>query len=207
MKVSSAASQTRLLSNLSSLDKLGNFANSGSVNSPLSNVRFDLKDLGNLFAGKSILGAVAVSMVDNVSLSGVQLINESTLSVTMSHRNGINHVLPVTVIAYKISLNNSDIGTIVKSMSNNILVNSYNNNLQSNNNMTDIYNPQTSDVRSNQSNPLAIFEKIQIGSSSLTKSDWASPHILSMGMIKNTNHPSNLDFIFVMAIPYTGVES
>ena len=129
-----------------------------------------------------------------------------TLSVTLSHVKGINHVLPVTVIAYKISLNNNDIGSIVKAMSNNILVNSYNNNLQSNSNVT-VYNPQTSDVHSNQSNPLAIFEKIQIGSSSLTRSDWTSPYTLNMTMIKNTNYPSNLDLIFVMAIPYTGVES
>ena len=95
--------------------------------------------------------------------------------------------LPVTVIAYKISLNNSDIGSIVKAMSNNILVNSNNNNLQSNNNMTDMYNPQTSSVHSNQSNPLAIFDKIQIGSSSLTESNWTSPHTLGMRMIKSPN--------------------
>ena len=57
-------------------------------------------------------------MMENVAISGVQLINESTISVTLRHDIENNAVLPVTVIAYKISLNNSDIGSVMQSASN-----------------------------------------------------------------------------------------
>jgi hypothetical protein len=59
----------------------------------------------------------------------------------------------------------------------------------------------------NKENPLAIFDKIQIGSSSLTNRNWVSPNTVTMSMIKNLNYHSNFDFILVMAIPYTGIKS
>jgi hypothetical protein len=77
-----------------------------------SDLPFDLDQLGNLLTGKSILGTIGVSMVENVAISGVQLIKESTISVTLRHDIENNAVLPVTLIAYKISLNNSDIGSV-----------------------------------------------------------------------------------------------
>ena len=43
-----------------------------------SDLPFDLDQLGNLLTGKAILGTIGVSMVENVAISGVQLINEST---------------------------------------------------------------------------------------------------------------------------------
>ena len=79
----------------------------------MSDMPFDFDQLGNLLTGKAILGTIGVSMVENVAISGVQLINESTISVTLRHDIESNNVLPVTVIAYKISLNNSDIGSVI----------------------------------------------------------------------------------------------
>lgn len=174
----------------------------------MSDMPFDFNQLGNLLTGKAILGTIGVSMVENVAISGVQLINESTISVTLRHDMESNNVLPVTVIAYKISLNNSDIGSVMQSASNSNNFMDFNpsmNSFQRDNGNSSLFEGSSS--QKNKENPLAIFEKIQIGSSSLTNPNWVSPNTLTMSMIKNSNYQSNFNFILVMAIPYTGVQS
>ena len=174
----------------------------------MSDMPFDFDQLGNLLTGKAILGTIGVSMVENVAISGVQLINESTISVTLHHDIESNNVLPVTVIAYKISLNNSDIGSVMQSASNSNNFMDFGpsmNSLQRDNGNSSLFEGSSS--QKNKENPLAIFEKIQIGSSSLTNPNWVSPNTLTMSMIKNSNYQSNFNFILVMAIPYTGVQS
>ena len=79
--------------------------------------------------------------------------------------------------------------------------------LQHDNDNSSLFEEPLSSSQKNKENPLAIFEKIQIGSSSLTNPNWVSPNTLTMNMIKNLNYQSNFDFILVMAIPYTGVQS
>ena len=126
----------------------------------------------------------------------------------MRHDIESNNVLPVTVIAYKISLNNSDIGSVLQSAgnSNNFMGFSPSmNSLQRDNGNGSLFEGSSS--QKNKENPLAIFEKIQIGSSSLTNPNWVSPNTLTMTMIKNLNYQSNFNFILVMAIPYTGLQS
>ena len=175
----------------------------------MSDTPFNLDQLGNLLSGKAILGTIGVSMVENVSISGVQLINESTISVTLRHDVGNNNVLPVTIIAYKISLNNSDIGSVMQSASNNnnfMGLSPSMNSLQYDNGNSSLFEEPRSSSQNNKVNPLAIFDKIQIGSSSLTDPNWVSPNTLTMSMIKNLNYQSNFNFILVMAIPYTGVQ-
>ena len=175
----------------------------------MSDTPFNLDQLGNLLSGKAILGTLGVSMVENVSISGVQLINESTISVTLRHDIGNNNVLPVTIIAYKISLNNSDIGSVMQSASNNnnfMGLSPSMNSLQYDNGNSSLFEEPRSSSQNNKVNPLAIFDKIQIGSSSLTDPNWVSPNTLTMSMIKNLNYQSNFNFILVMAIPYTGVQ-
>lgn len=175
-----------------------------------SDLPFDLGQLGNLLTGKAILGTIGVSMVENVAISGVQLINESTISVTLRHDIENNAVFPVTVIAYKISLNNSDIGSVMQSASNSNNFMSFNpsmNSLQRDNGTSSLFEEPRSTSQMNKENPLAIFDKIQIGSSSLTNRNWVSPNTVTMSMIKNLNYHSNFDFILVMAIPYTGIQS
>jgi hypothetical protein len=174
----------------------------------MSDMPFDFDQLGNLLTGKAILGTIGVSMVEGVAISGVQLINESTISVTLRHDIEGNTVLPVTVIAYKISLNDSDIGSVMQSASNSNNFMDFNpsmNSLQRDNGNGSLFEGSTS--QKNKENPLAIFEKIQIGSSSLTNPNWVSPNTLTMNMIKNLNYQSSFNFIVVMAIPYTGVQS
>ncbi|MGC2429588.1 MAG: hypothetical protein WA393_00970 [Nitrososphaeraceae archaeon] len=175
-----------------------------------SDLPFDLDQLGNLLTGKAILGTIGVSMVENVAISGVQLINESTISVTLRHDIENNAVLPVTVIAYKISLNNSDIGSVMQSASNSNNFMGFSpsmNSLQRDNGTSSLFEEPRSTFQKNKENPLAIFDKIQIGSSSLTNPNWVSPNTVTMSMIKNLNYHSNFDFILVMAIPYTGIQS
>ena len=183
-------SDNLLLSNFSGLD---DFAGPGSMD-PLSNMPFDLKGIENLFLGKSLLGAIGVSMVEYVSISGIQLINESTLSVNLDHSAGNGNAPLVTIIAYKISLNNSDIGALISSMSNSSLMNT----AQNENNF------YSTDTSPNQPNPLSILEKFQMGSSSLTDASWTSPHTLTMKLVKVTHDLSSFDFVLVTALPYTG---
>ena len=171
---------------------------------------FDLDQIGNLLTGKAILGTIGISMVENVTIRGVQLINESTISVTLHHDIKSNDVLPVTVIAYKISLNKSDIGSVMQSASNSNNFMGFNpsmNSLQNDNDTSSRFEEPRSTSQKNKENPLAIFDKIQIGSSSLTNPNWVSPNTVTMSMIKNLNYHSNFDFILVMAIPYTGIQS
>jgi hypothetical protein len=175
-----------------------------------SDMPFELDQLGNLLTGKAILGTIAVSMVENVAISGVQLINESTISVTLRHDIENNAILPVTIIAYKIALNNSDISSVMQSASNNNNFMGFSpsmNSLQRDNGTSSLFEESRSNSQKNKENPLAIFDKIQIGSSSLTNPNWVSPNTLTMSMIKNSNYQSNFNFILVMAIPYTGVQS
>jgi hypothetical protein len=191
-------SDNLLLSNFSGLD---DFAGPGSID-PLSNMPFDLKGIENLFLGKSLLGAIGVSMVDNVSISGIQLIDESTLSVNLQHSAGNGDAPLVTIIAYKISFNNSDLGALISSMSNSSLRNMP----QSDDNL---YSSNISSNQPNQPNlpnPLSILQKFQIGSSSLTNASWTSPHTLTMKLVKIANDFSNFDFVLVTAFPYTGTE-
>ena len=175
-----------------------------------SDMPFNLDQIGNLLTGKAILGTIGISMMENVEISGVQLINESTISVTLRHDIENSTVLPVTVIAYKISLNNSDIGSVMQSASNSNNFRGFNpsmNSLQQDNGNSSLFEEPRSSSPKNKENPLAIFDKIQIGSSSLTNPNWVSPNTVTMSMIKNLNYQSNFDFILVMAIPYTGIQS
>ncbi len=175
-----------------------------------SDMPFDLDQIGNLLTGKAILGTIGISMVENVAISGVQLINESTISVTLHHDIKSNDVLPVTVIAYKISLNNSDIGSVMKSASNSNNFMGFNpsmNSFQPDKGNSSLFEEPRSSSQKNKENPLAIFDKIQIGSSSLTDPNWVTPNTVTMSMIKNLNYQSKFDFILVMAIPYTGIQS
>ena len=195
----------RAIPDFSGLD----YRNDSSV-AQRSDMPFDLDQLGNLLTGKAILGTIGVSMVENVAISGVQLINESTISVTLRHDIENNTVLPITVIAYKISLNNSDIGSVMQSASNSNNFMGFSpsmNSLQRDNGTTSLFEEPRSTSQKNKENPLVIFDKIQIGSSSLTNPNWVSPNTVTMSMIKNLNYHSNFDFILVMAIPYTGIQS
>lgn len=179
---------------LSNFSGLKDFTGPAPPMNSLSNMPFDLNGIENLFLGKSLLGAIGVSMVENVSISGIQLIDESTLSVNLDRPAESSSAPLVTIIAYKISLNNSDISTIVKSMSNSTLMNMP----QDDNNLYITDRPLT------QNNPLSILEKFQIGSSSITNSSWTSPHTLTMKLVKSTDELSSFDFVLVTALPYTG---
>lgn len=187
---------------MSNLSSFGNFGESRS-SSPLSNMPFDLSGLENLFAGKSIIGTLGISMVNNVSVSGIQLLNENAISVTLKH-GPENISPPVTVIAYKISLNSTDLGSLMKLMGNNTSQSLQNGSFDTYSGSSPGSLPNPEDK---QMNPFAILEKIQIGSSSVTSRGWMSPYNVTMGMIRNTNYPSNFDLILIMAIPYTGSDN
>ena len=175
-----------------------------------ADIPFDMDQLSNLLTGKAILGTIGFSTVENVAISGVQLINESTISVTLRRDIENSTVLPVTVIVYKISLNKSDIGSVMQSASNNNNFMAFNpsmNSFQQDNGYGSLFEEPRSGSQMNKQNPLAIFDRIQIGSTSLTNRNWVSPNTVTMSMVKNLNYQSNFDFILVMAIPYTGIQS
>ncbi len=101
-----------------------------------------------------------------------------------------NDVLPVTVIAYKISLNNCDIGSVMQSASNSNNFMGFNpsmNSFQRDNGNSSLFEEPCSSSQKNKENPLAIFDKIQIGSSSLTDPNGVTPNTVTMSMIKNLN--------------------
>lgn len=138
----------------------GGYYLNDSSTTQMSDVPFDLEQLGNLLIGKAILGTVRVSMVENVAFSGVQLINDSAISVTLNHGIKSSDVPPVTVIAYKISLNNTDIGSVMKSAGNNNNFMGYTpplNSFQNDNGNGSLFDDPISGSHNNDDNPLAIF--------------------------------------------------
>jgi hypothetical protein len=81
------------------------------------------------------------------------------------------------------------------------------NSLQHDNGNSSLFEEPRSSSQKNKENSPAIFDKIQIGSGSQTNPNWVSPNTVTMSMIKNLNYQSNIDFILVMVIPYTGIQS
>ena len=53
------------------------------------------------------------------------------------------------------------------------------NSLQHDNGNSSLFEEPRSSSQKNKENPLAIFEKIQIGSSSLTNPNWVSPNTVN----------------------------
>jgi hypothetical protein len=167
----------------------------------------------NIFNSSSLFGTLGMSMVDGVKVTGVNVLPNNDVSVTLRHTttNTGNTTLPgsVTVTATRVPMNIRDLISIVSAASNQT-ANGGNNNMNMMMNPMQGYGNPTSSI----SNPLAFLKNIQIGSSNIVNANWRLPQSVTMGLVglfgssnkltSSPTSPQTADFIIVSVIPYTG---
>ena len=170
-------------------------------------------NFANLLNGSSLFGSLGVSMVNGVIVSGVNVLPNHDVSVTLKHivTDPANTTLPggVTVTAIRVPMNLRDLVSTASALSNSST--SGGNNVM--NMMTGPMQGFGGGTPSFMSNPFSFLKIIQIGSSSIANPDWRLPQSVTMtlvGMIGSSNRlshstpPQTADFIIVSVIPYTG---
>lgn len=76
---------------------------------------------------------------------------------------------------------------------------------------------QDSIFPSDSFNPFSLLSDLQIGSSSITNAEWSVPQTVTMDLVEGnnnqeqkqpySNNTSAADFVLVLVIPYTGLDS
>lgn len=162
----------------------------------------------NIFNSSSLFGTMGMSMVDGVKVTGINILQNNEVSVTLRHiiTNPGNTTLPgsVTVTAIRVPMNLRDLMSIAtaatgaasnKTTANGSSISGNNNN--NNNNMNMIMNPmqgygaaavgggggEGNPTSSFMNNPLAFLRNIQIGSSNIVNANWNLPQSVTMGLV------------------------
>jgi hypothetical protein len=169
--------------------------------------------LNNTFNSSSLFGTLGMSMVDGVKVTGINVLQNNDVTVTLSHiiTNRGNATLPgpVTVTAIRVPVNIRDLMSIASAAANKT-ANGGNNN----NNMNMMMNPMQGYGKPTpfMSNPLEFLKNIQIGSSNIVNADWSLPQSVTMGLVGmfssnnklSSSSPQTADFIIVSVVPFTG---
>lgn len=188
----------------------GNGMNFGSMNF-----------LNNTFNSSSLFGTLGMSMVDGVKVTGITVLPNNDVSVTLRHivTNPGNATLPgpVTVTAIRVPVNTRDLMSLASAA--NKTASGGNSN-----NMNMMMNPMQGNTMMNpmqgygkpppfMSNPLAFLKNMQIGSSNIVNPDWSLPQSVTMSLVgmfssnnklSSSSSPQTADFIIVSVIPFTG---
>lgn len=187
----------------------------GSGNGSSNGMNFgSMNFLNNTFNSSSLFGTLGMSMVDGVKVTGINVLQNNDVTVTLRHiiTNPGNATLPgpVTVTAIRIPVNIRDLMSIASAAANKT-ANGGNNN---NNNMNMMMNPMQGYGKPTpfMSNPLAFLKNIQIGSSNIVNADWSLPQSVTMGLVGmfssnnglSSSPPQTADFIIVSVVPFTG---
>jgi hypothetical protein len=173
----------------------------------------------NIFNSSSVFGTVGMSMVDGVKVTGVNVLQNNEVSVTLRHiiTNPGSTTLPgsVTVTAIRVPMNLRDLMSIASSAAaaaSNKTANSGGNNMNMMSSMQG-YGSAGGNSTSSMSNPLAFLKNIQIGSSDIVNANWMLPQTVTMGLVGMSSSsnklssplsPQTADFIIVSVIPFTG---
>jgi hypothetical protein len=187
----------------------------------------------SIFNGTSVFGGLGTSMVEGVRVSGIALNNNGTLSVTLSGSptgvlgingtaNITNHSVSATtnqkpsnsvsVIATRIPINMADILSLAAASSSQ--------GMNDNDSMMtgdDMGFNQDSIFPSDSFNPFSLLSSLQMGSSSITNTDWSIPQTVTMDLVGGgissqapsqsySNNTLAADFLLVSVIPYTGIK-
>lgn len=187
---------------LASSNGISNGMNHGTMN------------LANIFNSSSLFGALGTSMVNGVKVTGVSVLPNNDVSVTLKYiiTNPTNTTLPggVTVTVIRVPMNLRDLISVVSTLSNNTS-NTGNNAM---NMMTGPMQGFGGNSASFMSNPLVFLKSIQIGSNSIANPNWRLPQSVTMGLTgmigssssnsSSTSSPQTADFVIVSVIPLTG---
>lgn len=177
----------------------------------------------SIFNGSSTFGAVGTSMIEDIKISGITIVEENdsgrnslsndnvydneTDSLTVNLiSSDIDSNDSVTVIAARIPFSIQDILSLASMSEENPLSNE----------MT----PFSGEGLSQEFNPFEFVSNLQIGSTNLISPDWSSPQSVNMSLVGGrggmvgervtTINPlpqieeDSLDLVFVSVIPYTG---
>lgn len=177
----------------------------------------DTMNFANILNSSSLFGALGMSMVDGVKVTGVNILPNNDVHVTLKHiiTNPINTTLPggVTVTAIRAPMNLRDLMSVASAMSN-----------STTNGGNDVFNmipgpmqgfgtTKGGNSTSFMSNPFVFLKSIQIGSSSIANPNWKLPQSVTMGLVgmigssnrlSSSSSPQTADFVIVSVIPFTG---
>ena len=195
----------------------------GSISSISNKMNFGPMNFANILNGSSLFGALGMSMVDGVKVTGINVLPNNDVHVTLIHiiTNPMNTTLPggVTVIAIRAPLNLRDLISVASAVSN-----------SSTNGVNDVFNMMPGPMQefgttkggnstSFMSNPFVFLKSIQIGSSSIANPNWRLPQSVTMGLVgmisngggnrlssstSTSTSPQTADFVIVSVIPFTG---
>lgn len=182
-------------------------------NNPLVGLDF-LKSSG-IFNGSSLIIAAGISTVNGVKVTGVNLPDNNSLSVTLvgNKQNTSSLAIPpssVSVIALRIALSHDDLTSLMtvaaeSSKSESGFMNSLGAQQGSGNASSAGYVLPPEPNNATDFNPLNFLKNIQIGSTSLVNPDWKIPHIVRMGFFGNRALTTPIaDLVLIEVIPYIG---
>jgi hypothetical protein len=186
-----------------------------------SGMDFGSMNFNNIFNSSSLFGTVGMSMVDGVKVTGVNVLQNNEVSVTLRHiiTSPGNTTLPgsVTVTAIRVPMNLRDLlsiaSTAAAAASNKTANSGGDNNMNMMMGSMQGYGPAGGNPTSFMNNPLAFLKNIQIGSSNIVNANWMLPQSVTMGLVgmSSSNNklssplsPQTADFIIVSVIPFTG---
>ena len=193
----------------------GNSSGSGiGAGSSSNGMNFGSMNFANIFNSSSLFGILGTSTVDGVKVTGVNVLQNGDISVTLRHvtTHPGNTTLPgpVTVTAIRVPMNLRELMSIASAAANKTANGG-------NNSMNMMMSPMQGygNPTSNMSNPLAFLKNIQIGSSNIVNANWRLPQSVTMGLVGmfSTNNipasslitsPQTADFMIISVVPYTG---
>lgn len=197
---------------------LGN-TDGGSNNGSHNGMNLGAMNFANILNGTSLFGTLGMSMVNGVKVTGVNVLPNNEVSVTLKHiiTNTVNTTLPggVTVTAIRIPMSLKDLISAVSTLSNSTT------NGGGNNVMNKMTGPMQGFGAAGEENstsfvPFVFLKSIEIGSSNVANPNWRLPQSITMGLVGmiggNSNRlssssatpPQTADFIIVTVIPFTG---
>lgn len=193
----------------------GNISGAGvGSGSSSTGMNFGSMNFANIFNSSSLFGTLGSSTVDGIKVTGVNVLPNGDISVTLRHiiTNPGNTTLPgpVTVTAIRVPMNLRDLMSLASAAANKTANGG-------NNNMNMMMNPMQGygNPASFMSNPLSFLKNIQIGSGNIVNADWRLPQSVTMGLVgmlstnnkpasSTINSPQTADFMIISVVPYTG---
>jgi hypothetical protein len=184
-------------------------------------MNFGIMNFANIFNSSSLFGALGMSMVDGVKVTGISILPNNDVSVTLKHitTNSVNTTLPggVTVTAIRVPMNLKDLISTISAVSNGT-TNGGGNNVMNmmTGPMQGFGSTKAGNSTSFMSNPFGFLKTIQIGSSSIAVPNWSLPQSITMGLVgmigssssnrlsSSTTSPQTAEFIIASVIPFTG---
>src|SRR5581483_7625814 len=201
-------------------------SNDSSMSSIRNGMNFGTMNFANILNGSSLFGALGMSMVDGVKVTGVNILPNNDVHVTLKHiiTNPMNTTLPggVTVTAIRAPLNLRNLMSVASAVSNGTGVNDVFNMMPGP--MQGFGTTKGGNSTSFMSNPFVFLKSIQIGSSSIANPNWSLPQSVTMGLVgmisngggnrlssststststsSSSTSPQTADFVIVSVIPF-----